>query len=135
MLDSRYPQTPNANGTNEGFTLIEVMVALVVFAFGIIAVLAMQTTAIRGGHQSQNLTKAASFGADVIERSIVRPDYEDVDDGNATNGKYNAVWTVTPQPANTGKFSDTKAVNLTVSWTEGGRTHRVAYEFFKVKDI
>ncbi|BCS97142.1 hypothetical protein DSLASN_27740 [Desulfoluna limicola] len=119
--------------TDEGFTLIEVMVALVIFAFGILAVLGMQTTAIRGGYQSNNLTRAASIGANTIE-GFIRQEYAYLADGNDTvDGKYTLNWDVTENT--TGELSNTKAVNLTVQWAEGGRTHQVAYEFLLAQDI
>jgi type IV pilus modification protein PilV len=119
--------------TEAGFTLIEVMVALVIFAFGILAVLGMQITAIRGGHQSQNLSRAASIGANTIE-DFVRQEYATLADGNDTvDGKYTRNWVINENT--TGELTGTKSVDLTVTWTEGGRSHQVAYEFLKAKDI
>jgi len=117
----------------EGFTLIEVMVALVIFAFGILAVLGMQVTSIRGGYQSQNLTEAASEGANKIEE-LIALDYAYLADGTeSVAGKYTLDWDVTENTS--GELSDSKAIELTVQWTEGGRTHEVAYEFLKASDI
>ncbi|BCS97154.1 hypothetical protein DSLASN_27860 [Desulfoluna limicola] len=133
MICIQPPIHPAPASKEEGFTLIEVMVALVIFAFGILAVLGMQVTSIRGGYQSQNLTEAASAGANKIEE-LIAMDYDPLDDGTETvAGKYSLNWDVTENTS--GKLSNTKAIDLTVQWTEGGRTHQVVYEFLKAKDI
>lgn len=129
---NRQKNHPKA-ATDEGFTLIEVMVALVIFAFGILAVLGMQTSAIRGGHQSNNLSEAARIGANKIEE-FVSEEYAYVNDGtDSVDGKYSLRWDV--DEITSGQLTDTKAVLLWVQWTEGGRTHTVTYEFLKAGDI
>jgi type IV pilus modification protein PilV len=121
------------SSTEAGFTLIEVMVSLVIFAFGILAVLGMQVTAIRGGHQSQNLSEAASAGANMIE-TLISQDYATLADGNDTvDGKYTLTWDVNENTS--GELTGTKSIDLTVRWTEGSRTHEVAYEFLNARDI
>lgn len=133
MTCQKNPNKKCKPATEEGFTLIEVMVALVIFAFGILAVLGMQTTAIRGGHQSNNLTEASRIGANLIEQ-FVSQDYAYVNDGTDTvDGKYTLDWDVTE--ITSGQLTNTKAIDLTIQWTEGGRTHTVSYEFLKARDI
>lgn len=129
-MPSPIPQD-NLSRATEGFTLIEVMVALVIFSFGILAILGMQVTAIRGGYQSQNLTEAARIGANMIE-TIVAQDYADVKTDSTAVGKYTVNWT---SASPSGTLQDAKAVLLTVTWSEGGHPHRVSYEFLKAKDI
>ena len=125
-------QSP-VSSTEEGFSLIEVMVAMIIFAFGILAVLGMQVTAIRGGSQSQNLSDAASAGANMIE-TLISQDYAYLADGKDTvDGKYTLKWSVNENTS--GELSATKAIDLTVQWTEGGRAHQVAYQFLKARDI
>jgi len=123
--------------TDDGFTLIEVMVALVILTFGILAVLGMQTTAIRGGYQSQNLTEAACIGANKIEE-IVSQEYAYIADqaGNnsdTSNSKYTVTWDVNVDPDDAP--DNTTFIHLVVTWTEGGRSHEVAYDFLKAEDI
>ena len=54
---------------SEGFTLIEVLVAITVFAIGLLALAGMQVTAIQGGTTSQRITAAVAL-ADGIVGSI-----------------------------------------------------------------
>jgi len=61
---------------NNGFTLIEVVVALAVITIGILAVNAMQTASVRGNMTASQVTTASSWAADQAER-IFSLDYDD----------------------------------------------------------
>lgn len=73
---------------SDGFTLVEVMVALVVFAIGILSLNLMQSKAIDGNSSANRLTIASTWASDRVER-IFALDYADpllVDtDGDGTN--------------------------------------------------
>jgi len=57
------------NKKNEhGFTLVEVMVALGILAYGILAVAAMQNSALLGITRSNNITEATTVAMDRMER-------------------------------------------------------------------
>ena len=53
--------------TNRGFTLIEVMMGMVIFAIGILSVAAMQTSAIRGNTSANKTTRAFVWCSDRME--------------------------------------------------------------------
>jgi len=81
------PQDPES-----GLTLLEVMVAVVVLTVGILALNAMQVSAIRVNSAAGNLTKAVSVGQEKLESLLGLPyDHEalgDVDvDNHASNQK------------------------------------------------
>jgi len=71
-----------------GFTLIEVMVALVVLTVGILSLQRMQVSAIQGNATAQRLTSGTSWAADRAERLFSLP-YNDPllndSDGDGTN--------------------------------------------------
>lgn len=67
--------------SEEGFTLVEVMVALAVFTMGILAVNAMQTKAVSVNTSANKLTTASSWAADRVER-IFGLDYELIADAD-----------------------------------------------------
>ena len=50
-----------------GFTLIEILIALTIFAVGMLAVAAMQDSAIKMNSTADKLTHLATWGMDKIE--------------------------------------------------------------------
>lgn len=57
----------------KGFTLIEALVAIVIFTIGIIALYTMQSTSVRGNANAIALTRAANSAADQVEKLIGIP--------------------------------------------------------------
>ena len=54
-------------GPRDGFTLLEVVIALGILAFGLLAMLAMQMQALRGGNAGRHQTRAAQIARDRME--------------------------------------------------------------------
>ena len=52
----------------DGFTLIEVMIAVAIFSIGILATWALQTGSTRGNTKARHLTSAATLASDRLER-------------------------------------------------------------------
>ena len=92
-----------------GFTLVELLVALTIFAVGMLAVAGMQITSIRANFKSSVRSTAIAAGQGVLEDLSVRPDSDPifalpgpntgteevlVADGDTTV-KYNINYTVT----------------------------------------
>jgi type IV pilus assembly protein PilV len=111
-----------------GFTLIEILIALTIFAVGLLAVAAMQNSAVRMNATAGKLTHLATWGMDKIEELSALP-YADPSLDSAGNphqeisGDYTVSWTVTddnPMP-------NTKNVTVTVT----GRGKSVDIRFFK----
>lgn len=73
----------------KGFSLLEVMVAITLLTFGILAVASMQVSAIRGNALSRDLTKASSLARGKVEELMLAgyndPDLADGPDGDGTN--------------------------------------------------
>lgn len=70
---------------NDGFSLVEIMIALVIFSLGILAVGAMQITSVYGNTKSRMVSDAANAATDFMENLLAR-DYQhplliDDDDG------------------------------------------------------
>ena len=53
--------------TEDGYTLIEVLISLTIFAVGMLAVAGMQTSAIRMNSAAGKLTNLSTWGMDKIE--------------------------------------------------------------------
>ncbi len=76
------------NCDENGFTLVEILIAMTIFAIGILAVGAMQIAAIKENSFSNGLTEASTIAQDQVEQLIMEdfsnPDLVDVNgDGNA----------------------------------------------------
>lgn len=77
-----------AQGNQKGFTFIEIIIAALILSIGILGVVTMQVTAIKGNSFSTGLTEAATFAQNKVEELTVLA-YDDVelndDDGDGTN--------------------------------------------------
>ncbi len=106
-----------------GFTLIEVMVALVVFAIGVLSLAALIPLGTKGISRSGETTRASELSASTIERLLATPYGDgDLDAGahsdpqNPYNGRYWTTWSVEDnQP-----ITDCKRVTVTVRWPRSG---------------
>lgn len=69
------------NQSQKGFTLLEVMIALAIFAIGILGVAQMQIQAVNANAYSRTATEATIFAQGQIEQLLVRPyDHADLTD-------------------------------------------------------
>jgi prepilin-type N-terminal cleavage/methylation domain-containing protein len=112
----------------DGFTLIEVLIALTIFAVGLLAMAAMQNSAIRMNSIAGKLTHLSTWGMDKIEELSALP-YNDPSLDSAGNphqevsGDYTVSWTV----INDDPVTNTKNITVTVT----GRGKSIDIGFFK----
>ncbi len=102
-----------------GFNLIEVMVALGILAFGILAIASMQESSLLGTSRAYSLTDATTVAMDQMELLISRA-YSDPalaagGHGPQNQGRYQVSWSVSEDGVNL-----TKSVTVTVTWSEAG---------------
>jgi len=136
--------TISSRNESGGFSLIEVMIALVILAFGILAMTIMQLEALRQGGAGRHTTDAAAVGRTYLEQTQRLP-YATLDGlkdtgwmnpawsgarssfdtalsnptgGTAIEHTYNVQWRVTTVPA-TDCMLD---VEMQVSWLEANVT-------------
>lgn len=72
------------NKNSAGFTLIEVLISITVFAIGILAVITMQTSGVSGNARAQNISEATNQAADQVE-SLLNTPYSAIADGGGTS--------------------------------------------------
>lgn len=56
-----------------GFSLLEVLIALVILAIGLLAIAQMQITAIKGNAYGSEMTSASSLASNTLERLMALP--------------------------------------------------------------
>ena len=101
---------------DKGFTLIEVIIAISILTFGILAVGAMQGAALRGDSYAYSRTEASTWAQDQLEQLMSMP-YNQMVSGNAPRGKndiFNVTWDVTP--VTTGPAANTSTITVQVTY-------------------
>lgn len=106
-------------GNQRGFTLIEVLVAMAIFAVGILALAGLQVTYIGGNASAQMQTEATALGAQVVEHLMSLP-FDAAELDSAANphqppaggsGPYEVRWTV----ADNTPVNNAKTIDVTVT--------------------
>jgi prepilin-type N-terminal cleavage/methylation domain-containing protein len=113
-----------------GFTLLEILFALAIFAFGVLAVASMQMHAIRANNFSDTLTEATTLASDRMEKFMALnygdPDLDLGAHAPVTIGHHTISWNVAAGP-----LADTKRVSINVTWSERGSQRTVQMQFLK----
>jgi type IV pilus assembly protein PilV len=85
---------PSHRNSQRGFTLIEVMIALIVLSFGLLAIAAMQDMALGRNVDANEMSVVTNLAADMVERiRFNRPNvtaYNGIDTSNAGTRPLNA---------------------------------------------
>lgn len=113
----------------KGFTLIEVLLAIAVLAFGLLAVSSMQGTAIRGNLMAIDRTEAVTWAQNTMEELMALP-YAQVASGGTVQGNYNITWNV----VNNSPIQDCKLITVTVNYQERGIARR-AVQLVNIKSL
>ncbi|MGV7223056.1 MAG: type IV pilus modification PilV family protein [Nitrospinales bacterium] len=104
----------------KGFTLIEVLIGMVIFSIGILAVAALQVSSTNGNSSARRITEATALAESQIE-ALMLLSYDHADLNPANNPHvdiqhpYTINWNVTEIDLDTNGTNDSKAVNVTVS--------------------
>lgn len=119
-MDNAYIMNANiqmeTSKKENGYTLIEVLIALTIFAVGMLAVAGMQTLAIRMNSTAGKLTNLSTWGMDKIEE-LSALSYDDSLLDSAGNphqeilGNYTISWTIIDD----NPVTNTKNITVTVT--------------------
>ncbi len=101
---------------DHGFTLIEVLIAMAIFAIGFLAVWQMQIRAVNSNALGRDVTEAATLAASKTEELFgLNYSNADLDAGNHSDPDqppYGIAWSV----AEDGNIAGLKQVDVTVDW-------------------
>jgi prepilin-type N-terminal cleavage/methylation domain-containing protein len=123
------PRQPSFLFTDRGYTLIEIMIAISIFAIGFLAIASLQITAGKNNRTGSETTEAATIATDRMERLMVLDFDDPLLDPTAnphppapdnTQGKYSIQWIVADTDLNADGTNDSKVVNMSVSWPGAG---------------
>ncbi len=111
-------------GARRGYTLVETLVALAVFAIGLAAILPMVVAGVRANDTAAVRTRAVALAQEKVEALRAMPFDEMVSrvPGSETvDGVFRRTWAFVPTPALPGDAGDLRRVLVEVSWSLPGR--------------
>ena len=119
--------------SKKGFTIVEVMIAMAIFAIGILGVAKMQLKSTNSNTTSRTMTEASTFAVDQIEQLMSVP-YDNAAMAansytNIQNQMYNLSWRITDN----NPVTNTKQIAMTVTFRNGTRTFTTNY--YRAKDF
>jgi prepilin-type N-terminal cleavage/methylation domain-containing protein len=144
----------------EGYTLVEILIAIAILAFGLMAVATMQITAIKTNAIASGISQGLTLGQAKVEELMnlayshsalkdtdgdgTNQDADDdgIDDdggnfglndtgGDSDNEEPNGRYTIYWNVAKDEPATDSKTIRLIVTWTEKGKDKRIALDFVK----
>ncbi len=119
---------PHHKSAHSGFTLMEVVLALAILGFAILALSRMQMTALGTNRTAWQFTKAAVLAADRME-SLMALGYDHP--GFVSGSKDNPPYLVTWEISRTGTMKNIKNIMITTSWKEKKQTHEYTLTSYK----
>ena len=120
--------TQKSKCADQGFTLLEVLVTVVILSIGLLGTLGLTTGVIRGNFFSKNITSATAVAQSQLE-AVQREGFE-----NVTTTKFPTTAQVVSMGgvsfsrittiANNTPATNMKTVSVTVNWYEANNTQR-----------
>jgi len=105
----------------QGFTLLEIMIAISILSIGLLAVASLQITSIRGNAFASGVTEGTTLAADRIEKLLALPyTHADLVAGTHTDPNPPNRYAVTWQVTDDSPVINTKTIDLTVTWADHG---------------
>jgi len=116
---------------NKGFTMVEVLITIAIFAIGVLAVASMQYWSVRNTATGNVMTQAANLAraqmetlknVPVVTTLVSGADANNPIDANGTpGGIFTRTWVIT-NPLGT---SVTRQIDVTVAWRRNGQNRSV----------
>ncbi len=154
MIRTEHKNKDNVNNRTlkgaEGFTLLEVIMAISILTIGLLAVASMQVSAIRGNTMSRVYTQSTDRAQDMAEKllalNLIDPRLSDTDgDGNTglddtganadhvdtSDPTYTVYWNVAEDWAGGSAEPGVNSVRIIVTWTERGISRSHPFDLMK----
>lgn len=117
-----------------GFTLIEILIALVITSLGLMVVAGMFVTGAHGTSYARHATEAAVLGEDRLELMLVTPSAQlasgaDQVDGKGrpvTDGGFTRTWTVAWE-------GNIARIAVQVAWREGSQNRQLVFRTLRAR--
>jgi prepilin-type N-terminal cleavage/methylation domain-containing protein len=121
--------------SEQGFSLVEVLVSMMILAIGLMAVASMQINAGRMDIRSMGMTEGGALAHGKMEELIGRPyEHGDLSAGAhpiQVREEYSLAWSV----ADSTPIPNVKTVTVTVTWNETGLAKRYQLSYLKPAGI
>ncbi len=130
--------------SEKGFTLIELVVAILVFAIGILGIAKMQTVSVKGTSYGMHYSQALNIAQDKIEelKPLSMTGCNTFNVGSPSIAEYtmkapagtnadDTVYTIRYDVTRVANSTDVREVQMTVSWSETFYNPKVIIKFIK----
>ena len=104
-----------------GFTLIETLIAMAIFAIGILAVGSMQISSVNNNASARMRTEAVILASETIEKLMSYEDYDGelLTDSTHKDESTNHIYCIEWEVDKDDPLPNTKTITLSVRWTDG----------------
>ncbi len=116
----RCAETSIGAGKESGFSLIEILIALTIFSFGLLAVASMQVSSITGNGRAKRVTESTAYAMSQMETLMATPYANLAADGTYPGAPpdpqkaYTISWTIAD-----GTVASTKVITVNVKAPDG----------------
>jgi len=111
------------NKDKNGFTLLEVLIAMAILSIGLLALAGLQVVVIKGNASSKNLTSAVILAEAKLEE-LKRGGFTNLRNGNDTHGIFTRSWVITAHPDHPDS-EDIRQITVTLTWTDSLGSHTI----------
>ena len=118
--------------SDKGFSIVEILIAMAVLSFGLLAVASMQVTSMKGNSFSRQTTEAMSLGQKHLDELLALP-YNHPDLANGTHGsiiqqqRYQLDWNILED--NT--LPQSKDIQVNVTWQSRNGDRQLTFSSLK----